>query len=107
MQRPLELIVTDFNLPEAAAAEIRAQVAKLETFFDRIVGCRVAVEGPGRHLRGQYRVRVDLQVPGHVIVIDRQRGKDLPEAIDEAFKAAGRRLQDCARRMRLEVRRQR
>lgn len=107
---------------------IRAEVAKLETFYKQIRGCRVAVDLPHRHhAHGPlYHIRIDLTLPGGEVVIkheasltDRARRggeprvtkrleaqmphKNLRQAVDDAFKAAGRRLQDYARRRRGDV----
>jgi hypothetical protein len=50
-----------------------------------------------------YNVHVDIRVPGEEIVIKRQAHPELHTAIQEAFDAAGRRLQDYARRIRGDV----
>jgi cold shock CspA family protein/ribosome-associated translation inhibitor RaiA len=122
--------VTFRSLKSTAPAEqwVRDEIAKLTTFYPRIMACRVAVESPHRHHRlgSQYHIRIALTVPGGKIVIQheprvragmRQAGdtkfakhlelktahKNLRQAIDDAFKAAGRRLQDYARRQRGSV----
>jgi cold shock CspA family protein/ribosome-associated translation inhibitor RaiA len=120
------------NMPPSPAIEdnIREKAAKLESFYNRIMGCRVIVEAPHRHHRKgkAYEVRIDLTVPGGELVINRspkrlKAGKsnaieqpettlivenhepskhaahaDIYVAIRDAFNAAGRRLQDYARR---------
>ncbi len=107
---------------------IRAEAGKLETFFDRIMGCRAAIEVPHSHHRkgSLYHVRVDLTLPGAEIVVKREPSlsnrarqagvpettkhlevraphKVLRQAINDAFKAAGRRLQDYVRRRHGDV----
>jgi cold shock CspA family protein len=107
---------------------IRAGAAKLETLYSQLMGCRVAVEIPHRHHRkgSPYHIRIDLTVPGGEIVVKREPSlnaqtrqlgereikkhaevkiphKDLRIAINDAFKAAGRRLQDYARRQRGDI----
>ncbi|MBI2360945.1 MAG: HPF/RaiA family ribosome-associated protein [Deltaproteobacteria bacterium] len=54
-------------------ADIREKAAKLESFYDRIMGCRVTVEAPHRHHRKgkRYNVRIDITVPGGELVINR------------------------------------
>lgn len=109
---------------------IRADVEKLETFYNRIIGCRVAIEVPHRHhKKGKpLHVRIDLTLPGKEIVVKREpvvihrapvNGEaavashvqaksphgDLQLVIHDAFKSAGRRVQDFARRRRGEVKR--
>jgi hypothetical protein len=107
---------------------IRSEVGKLETFYHRIIGCRVAVEVPHRHhKKGKpLHIRIDLTLPGKEIVVKREpvvihrspvNGEaaalspvlakvphpDLQLVIHDAFKAAGRRVQDFARRQRGKV----
>ena len=107
---------------------IREEAAKLETFYNQIMGCRVAVEVPHRHQKKgkPLHVRIDLTLPGKEIVIKREpvpsnRSRmaaqaassgelpaksphhDLHLVIHDAFKAAGRRVQDFARCQRGSV----
>ncbi|HLF95410.1 MAG TPA: HPF/RaiA family ribosome-associated protein [Planctomycetota bacterium] len=98
MQMPVEIRARGLTLTEDESARIRERAAKLERFYDRIVRVRVTVEGPGRHHRtGDHRVRMDVTVPGAEIVINRQSGKTVEEALREAFEAAGRRIEDHVR----------
>jgi ribosomal subunit interface protein len=104
MQKPLQITARDVSLSEAAEDDIRAKAENLDTYYDRIISCRVVVEGPRRHHRqGPYAVRVDLTVPGAELVVDRQTDVDLYVAIRDAFDAARRRLEDHARRQRGDV----
>ena len=123
----LPLQVTFRNMKHSAEVEdwIRAEAEKLETFYHRIIGCRVAIEVPHRHhKKGKpLHIRIDLTLPGKEIVIKREpiahrrtpmngeaaalnRAKpksphvDLELVIHDAFKSAGRRVQDFARRQR-------
>jgi cold shock CspA family protein/ribosome-associated translation inhibitor RaiA len=109
----------------AIEEQIRAEVAKLATFYDRMTNCRVVIEIPHKHHRsGQhYHIRIDLTVPGSELVVMHEpslrhaiqqmevdRGQkdlevdaphdDLYVAIGDAFAAARRRLQDYASRQR-------
>jgi cold shock CspA family protein/ribosome-associated translation inhibitor RaiA len=92
---------------EAIETNIRDKAAKLDDFYEKIMGCRVLVEAPHRHHhKGKlYHVRVDLTLPGGEIVIDREPSrhashKDVYVAIRDAFAAARRKLRDFARRRR-------
>jgi len=123
MKAPLQ--VTFRNMEPSATVEewIRAEAEKLETFYNSIMDFRVVVEIPHQHRsKGTaYRIRIDLRVPGRELVINREPNlrnrarqtgkgevtkslemagphKDLRMAIDDAFRIAGRRLQDYARR---------
>jgi hypothetical protein len=121
--------ITFRNIESSAQIEqwVREETEKLETFYDRIMSCRVALEIPHRHHRKgkQCHVRIDLILPGKELVIKREpapssrsrkpraalAGKvtklephhDLRLVIHDAFKAAGRRVQDYARFHRGEV----
>jgi Sigma 54 modulation protein / S30EA ribosomal protein len=96
MPVPLQLTARDVSLSQAAEEEIRAKAVDLETYDGRLTGCRVVVEGPGRHHRqAPYRVRIDLSVPGAELVVDRQADADLPVAIRDAFDAAPCRKTEC------------
>jgi cold shock CspA family protein len=125
-----ELQITYRNMKPSTEDEkwIRAEAAKLDTLYSRVMGCRVAVEVPHRHhKRGRpYHIRIDLTVPHGEIVVKREPSlnararhlgervtkkqsevkaphRELRQAIDDAFKAAGRRLQDYARRQRGDI----
>ena len=125
MQSPLQ--ITFRNLTPSATIEewVRTEAAKLDSFYNRVMGCRVAIEVPHRHHRkgSPYHIRIALTVPGEEIVVKREPSlshrarqlgeteikkrlevktphKNLRAAINDAFRAAGRRLQDYARRQR-------
>jgi len=122
--------ITFRNMEPSALAEqwIREQADTLEEFYKRIMGCRVAVEIPHRHRTkgNQYHIRIRLTVPGRELVVkwDPKLAKQvrqlreteitkksdlgathkiLQQAINDAFKVAGRRLEDYARRQRGDV----
>lgn len=115
MQIPLQISFHGMEPSPAVEARIREKAAKLERFNDRIVGCKVLVEAPhrqggqGKHYHGKlYNVRVDLSVPGKDIVVGgtstrSHANEDVYVAIRDSFDAAGRQLQDHARRMRGDV----
>jgi cold shock CspA family protein len=125
-----ELQVTFRNMEPSSEIEewIRAEAAKLDTLYAHLMGCRVMVELPHRHHRkgSPFHIRIDLTVPQGEIVVKHEPSlssqarqlhnneirkhaevniphKDLRQAINEAFKAAGRRLQDYARRQRGDI----
>jgi Sigma 54 modulation protein / S30EA ribosomal protein len=128
MNHPVQ--ITFRNVPSSKIVEewIHREADKLETFYGRSIGCRVAVEVPHRHHRkgSPYRIRVDLTLPGGEIVVRRapnlgkglrQTGesiirkrlelgleyKNLYLAINETFRTAGRAVREYARRQRGEV----
>lgn len=110
-------------VPELEAA-VQKEAIGLDRYFDRIVNCRVVIEGPRRQeYGGLYNIRVNLGVPGDELVVEhnptlhsrlkesetarktrqsepnRER-RDARRAIHEAFQEMRRQLQDYARRMR-------
>ncbi|MBI3854415.1 MAG: ribosome-associated translation inhibitor RaiA [Planctomycetes bacterium] len=89
MNLPFELRQKNVELPAAMAGEIRTRAERLDHFFNRIMRCRVSVEGPG-----------DLTVPGAQIVVQKQSAANLELALKAAFDAASRRLEDHVRRTR-------
>lgn len=130
MQLPIS--VTFRGLPPTYWIEnmVRRRVARLETFCRDIIGCHVIIEVPHRHHQegNRFEVHIDLTVPREEIAVthggnlhaaarqleehewvkqldvDATR-KDLNLVVKEAFDVARRRLQDYARRRRLEVKR--
>lgn len=95
---------------------IRTKIGGLERFYRRITGCTVVVEAPdGHHRRGKgkhFRVRVELSVPGDLLVVGRDPGDEPTHedpflAVNDAFKRMRRLLQDFVRRRREVTERER
>jgi cold shock CspA family protein/ribosome-associated translation inhibitor RaiA len=105
MELPLQITAQNFALAPADERAIRDAAAKLDEFASRILSCRVVIEVPkGRgHSGRQYRIHVKLEVPGDEIVVRRLSDEAMPAAVQKAFKAVGRRLQDHVRRQRGDV----
>jgi ribosomal subunit interface protein len=105
METPLQVTLRDFPHSEALEAGIRDAARKLEEFHSRIISCRVTVEElvKRRTKSRQYRVKVDLRIPGKEIVVDRDHDKDVYVALSDAMHAARRQLEDAARVMRGDV----
>jgi cold shock CspA family protein len=99
------------------------EAARLERFFDRMISCRVMIQGPKRQERNLFHVRIDIVVPKERLVVDHhpslhgtlqdlqapQKSKqtdlershrDAVRAIHDAFGEMRRCLQDYVRRMR-------
>ena len=108
MQTPLQVTARNLEIDDATRRLVERHIKKLETFSPRITSCHVTIEVPQRFPAGApiaYNVRVDLHLPGDEIVVKRQPHPELETAIQNAFAAAGRRLQDYARRIRGDVKR--
>jgi cold shock CspA family protein len=124
---PLQITFRNMASSEVVKGWIQEEANKLDEFHGKITGCRVVVELPNRRRKAGnlYHVRVDLTVPGGEMVVKRQPNlralpsrvplkptkrlevkaphKDLRQAINDAFGAVQRRLQDFSRRRRREV----
>lgn len=110
MQLPLQIVFRNLDWSEAIAAKIGERAAKLEDYYDHIMGCRVAIEAQHKHhLRGQhYHVRIDVTVPDGELVASREPDEhhaytDVYVAIRDAFDTMRRQLEDYARRRRRQV----
>jgi cold shock CspA family protein/ribosome-associated translation inhibitor RaiA len=102
MQAAAQVTAHGVELTDAEHAAIEAHVEKLETFFDRVLGCRVTVSARNRRPQDgpvEYRVQILLTVPGGELAINRHFDTSLLDALQRAFRVAGRRLQDYARRL--------
>lgn len=125
MNWPLQITYRRLKPTADVEESIRDEAEKLDTFYNRILACRVAVEVPHRHRRkgDTYHIRIDIKVPGGEVVVNREPSraseirhlgesaaskqlevgtpqKNLRAAIKSAFRTAGRRLQDYARLQR-------
>lgn len=111
MQFPPEIAFRGFEPDQWLKDTVQAEIEKLDDYFDRIVGCRVMVELPHqRHEDGNpYHVRIELSVPGRNLVVNRstmarERERETQmSAVDEAFSAIRRRLEDYVRELRGDV----
>jgi cold shock CspA family protein/ribosome-associated translation inhibitor RaiA len=109
MKLPLQITFHGLSHSEPIADYASKRARKLDTFFERIMSCRIAVEAPHRHKHEgrPYRVRIDLGVPGDEIVVGREVGgrakEDVYATIDTAFDEAQRKLEDYVRRRRGDV----
>lgn len=111
MQIPLQVTFRDMEPSDAVEARIREKAAKLDHFYDHVMGCRVMVEAPhGHHHQGRlYHVRIDVTVPdGELLVTHEHHHKDHSHedvyvAIRDAFDTMKRQLEDYARKRRGKV----
>ncbi len=109
MELPLQLTFRGLPFSDSLAEYIHKKASKLDTFYDRIMSCRVAFESLHQHKHEgrPYRIRIDIGVPGDEIVVSHDVGgiaiEDAHAAIDAAFDAAQRRLHDHAQVRRGDV----
>ncbi len=107
MEMPLQVTFRNMKPSAAIEADVREKAAKLEEFFDRIIGCRVVVEQPhhSQHQGSLVHVRIDLTVPGKELVVNREPAEhhtheDAYVAVRDAFRAMKRQLEDHVRLVR-------
>jgi cold shock CspA family protein/ribosome-associated translation inhibitor RaiA len=98
-----QIAAHNFQLSPETTADIEQRVARLHRFYERMMSCRVSVDVPQRRRLSdtdQYRVRLDIGLPGGEIAINHQPRHELRTALDEAFATARRRVEDYARHQR-------
>jgi ribosomal subunit interface protein len=104
---PLKITCRNFSVTDSIRTEVEAFVSKLDRFYDRIMHCEVSISAPHRHQRkGRlYHVAIRLLMPGPDLMISRKVEDDpshekLHTALNHAFHAMERRLEDRVRTMR-------
>jgi putative sigma-54 modulation protein len=104
---PLQLTFRSMAHSDALAAHVGRRTEKLAHLFDRIVSCHVVIDLAGHHHRhgDQYRVSINLGLPGHEVLVNRgpadDRGAESAYAsADRAFDEAERQLEDWLGRRR-------
>ena len=106
MELPVQITFRNTDHSDAVETFLREKAAWLDSFYNRIIRCRVMVEVPHhRHRSGNpYHVRIELTVPGGELAISHEPAHKNPYlAIRETFDDARRQLQDYARRQRGQV----
>ena len=105
MEIPLQITARDIDLTDAIRTDITEKAAKLDSFCDRIMRCRVVIESPRRHQHeGKlYSVHIYMTVPGTELMVKRELNKDLYVALRDAFRDARRKLEDFVREQRGDV----
>ena len=101
MQLPLQITIRDVDHSEMLETRIRDKAKKLDEFFDHIMSCRIVVEVPHKHHQQgkQFKVRIDISVPGSEIAVNRDHAEDVYVALRDALDAAKRQLEDYARKL--------
>ena len=105
MQNELQISFHGIDPSPAVAACIRDRATRLERFDDRITSCHVVVQATHRHhhRRRFYDVHILIYVPGEKLIVNRGGLRDEAEddahfAVNDAFRAAERLLEDHVRR---------
>ncbi|MFN3395423.1 MAG: HPF/RaiA family ribosome-associated protein [Thermodesulfovibrionales bacterium] len=98
----IQITSRGIELSKLQKEEIRGKIDRLGRYYERIMRCRVVVEAPHRHKHEgrQFRVCIEMRVPGEDIIVKRQLNEDLDIALRDAFDAARREIEDYVRRQR-------
>ncbi|CAG0984400.1 Cold shock-like protein [Phycisphaerales bacterium] len=110
MQVPINIAFQGVPVSEAVQRAVWRHGAELERFYDRMTGCHVVIAAPHRrqHKGALYSVRLDIAVPGEVIVVNKDHHlahahENVYIALCDAFHTARRVLEDYVRRARGQV----
>lgn len=97
--QPVQISYHGMEPSDALTELIHTRAAQLGSVSDRILSLRVLVDAPHHHHRhgNHHRVRIELTLPGHGIVIghdveERTADEDPYQAVRHAFDVARRRL---------------
>lgn len=112
MDAPFQVTFKGVPHSDAIESAILDRAANLEAVFPRIIKGKAVVESPHKHHhKGKhFNVRIDLAVPGKVLIVNRDptpraEHSDAYVAIRDAFAAAERVLHEYARKRRGDVKR--
>ena len=105
MAIPLEITVLDIEKTAPIEERIQKKVEKMEQFFDRIECCKVVIEEPQKHKhQGKlYNVRLEVNVPGKQLIVNKHPNEDLYVAIRDSFQAMYRQLEGFSQKIRGET----
>lgn len=103
-----QLVLTWRGVPpsDAIAERVRQWVERLRRYHDHITGCATTIEKPSSHHRqsgSQYRVRIEVTIPGSRLLVTRDPAAtrahaDLYATVNTAFREARRQLLLSSRR---------
>ncbi|OFX13527.1 MAG: ribose ABC transporter permease [Alphaproteobacteria bacterium RIFOXYD12_FULL_60_8] len=111
MHIPLQISFHGIDHSDAVEDRIREKVAKLETFFAGITGCRVVVEAHHKntssaHHKGEpFHITLNISVPGKELVVkrdpkDSHKNEDIYVALRDAFQTMERQLKEYAKKLK-------
>jgi ribosomal subunit interface protein len=112
MQRPLEISFKHLDSSDFIRSLVEERVERLERFHHHIIGCRVVIEAPHRSAEGHnpplgVAVEVDVANRPRIVAkeVEAQRSMkgDHLAAINRAFEAVERQLEDMSDKQRGEV----
>lgn len=102
----VEVVFRDLVPLPSLEGDIRRRADKLRRWAPDLTSCRVVVEAQAnRHRTGHvYTVKIDVRLPGEEMVAgEHHANEEIALAVQGAFDAIGRRLEDHERRRRGQV----
>lgn len=114
MQRPLDIAFRDLDPSDYVKRLVEERAERLERFYPRIIGCRVVIEAPHRSAEGHHpplAVSVEVDIPGRPRLVakdaepQRTAKGDHLTAINRAFEAVERQLEELSEKQRGAVKR--
>jgi ribosome-associated translation inhibitor RaiA/cold shock CspA family protein len=114
METPLEIAFKDTDKSEFLESLIRRQAERLDRHFPKLIGCRVVVDVPHRSPgsgKVPLRVTVEVEAPGRKTFVGREEQQthaakdDTTTAVNRAFDAVQRQLDDYSELRRRDVKR--
>jgi cold shock CspA family protein len=114
MQRPLDIAFRDLDPSDYLKGLVEERAERLERFHPRIIGCRVVIEAPHRSAEGHHPplgISVEVDIPGRPRIVakdvepQRALKGDHISAINRAFEAVERQLEELSDKQRGEVKR--
>lgn len=102
MDIPLQITFRGTKHTPALEAALREHAAGLEKHHPHVASCHAVLELADRHRHNgkNFVVRLDIKVRGGEVVVNHDRDEEPAVAVREAFRAAGRQLEDLAQRQR-------
>ncbi len=108
---PIQITFRGMSTSEALSEHIRGEYEALLAVYDRVSSAKVVVEQAHRHQQKgrHFQVHLTLHVPGKELAVtrdpaERETREDAYAAVDEAFRAARRMLEEYADRAKVEGR---
>jgi len=112
MQAPLQITFRGIDHSDAVESRVRAKVAELERFYDRITSCHVTIDErhKSHHQGNLFGVRLELRLPDAELIVGREHDadhshEDVYVALRDAFEIAARQLKEYAQKQRGDVKR--
>jgi cold shock CspA family protein/ribosome-associated translation inhibitor RaiA len=110
MQVPPEIAFRHVQASDHLKSLILDGIDRLEKIYPNLISCRTLVDDmtPDRQNGNEYRVRLEIGIPGSTIIVDKSDSehteyRDVTQVINEAFDIARKRVQKAKELQRGDV----